>query len=312
MACWYMDLGGVGWLDGQDIWDNIRRLKEHYDQNVAEPATFAPEVAVIVDERSPLAIACNRTIMREQSYLLRAKLYRMGAPIRVHYLGDLVAGKVPPAKAYIFLNPFHLDEAARKAIAEATREKTAVYFYGSGFLGDRADDRLISELVGMRVTRIEAENAEVKFVGGDGPLLDGLSPEPFGTKAKLAPLWAVEPGPGVTPLAALPGGETLVAAKTGPEGLRVYVGTTDAPAALLRNVLEASGVHTYVDSDDVLSADARFLALTASEPGTKRVVLPRATTVRDLYADRVIGTNVAEFELPMVEGETRLFLLGDE
>lgn len=312
MACWYMDLGGVGWLDGQDIWQNIARLKTHYDQNVAAPATFAPEVAVIVDERSPRAIACNRTIMREQCYLLRAKLYRMGAPIRVHYLGDLLAGKVPPAKAYLFLDPFHLDQAARKAIADATRQKTAVYFYGSGFLGDRADDQLVSELVGMPVTRIEAESAQVKLLQDDRPLLRGLSAEPFGAKAKLDPLWAVEPGPGVTPLAALPSGEALVAAKTGPGGLRVYVGTTDAPAALLRNVLRASGVHTYVDSDDVLSADARFLALTASEAGTKRVVLPKATTVRDLYADRVIGTDVSQFELPMVAGETRLFLLGDE
>ena len=164
----------------------------------------------------------------------------------------------------------------------------------------------------MPVTRVKAPNALVTFVSGDSPLLRGLSPEPFGTKAKLAPLWAVEPGPGVTPLAALPSGETLVAAKTGPEGLRVYVGTTDAPAALLRNVLKASGVHTYVDSDDVVSADARFLALTATQAGTKRVVLPTATTVRDLYEDRVLGTNVSQFELPMVEGETRLFLLGDE
>ena len=81
-----------------------------------------------------------------------------------------------PAKAYIFLNPFHLDEAARKAIAEATRNKTAVYFYGSGFLGDRADDRLMSELLGMPVSRIEAENAEVKFLQRDSPLLRGLSP----------------------------------------------------------------------------------------------------------------------------------------
>jgi len=312
MACWYMDLGGVGWLDGQDLWDNIARLKEHYDQNVAEPATFSPEVAVIVDERSPRAIACNRTIMREQCYLLRAKLYRTGAPIRVHYLGDLVAGKVPPAKAYLFLDPFRLDGAARKAIADATHQKTAVYFYGSGFLGDEADDRLIRQLVGMPVTRIETDHAEVTFVEGDSPLLRGLSAEPFGAKVKLDPLWAVKPGPGVTPLAALPSGEALVAAKTGPEGLRVYVGTTDAPAAFLRNVIRASGVHLYVGTDDVVSADARFLALTASEPGTKRVVLPKATTVRDLFADRVIGTDVSRFELPMVAGETRLFLLGDE
>lgn len=312
MACWYMDLGGVGWLDAEDIWQNIRRLREHYDASIAQPATFAPEVAVIVDERSPFAIACNATIMRQQSYLLRAKLYRMGAPIRVHYLGDLVSGRVPPAKAYIFLDLFRLDEAARRTVAAATRGKTAVYFYGSGFLGEKADDRLIGELVGMPVSRIDVPNAEVTFVKGESPLLRGLTAEPFGTKAKLSPLWAVDAGAGITPLAALPSGEALVAAKTGKDGLCVYVGTTDAPATFLRNVLKASGVHTYVDSDDVVSADSRFLAITATHAGTKQVVLPEAATVRDLFADRVLGRNVSQFELPMVEGETRLFLLGND
>jgi hypothetical protein len=312
MACWYMDLGGVGWLDGQDIWQNIARLKQHYDAHVAEPATFTPEVAVIVDERSPFAIACNRTIMYPQSYLLRARLYRMGAPIRVQYLGDLLSGKVPSAKVYIFLNPFHLDRRARTAIAEVTAQKTAVYFYGSGFLGDEADDRLISELIGMPVSRVEAQSAQATFVQGDGPLVDGLPSDPFGSQAKLSPLWAVDPAPGITPLAVLPGGESLVAAKAGPAGLRVYVGTTDVPAAFLHNVLKASGVHTYVDSDDVISADAGFLALSATQAGTKRVVLPKRATVHDLCEDRLLGTDVSEFEIPMVEGETRLFVLGED
>ncbi|MFH1923862.1 MAG: beta-galactosidase [Planctomycetota bacterium] len=309
MACWYMDLGGIGWLNGQDLWDNIRPLNEHYAASLADPATFAPEVAVIVDERSPAAIACNRTIMYAQSYVLRNRLYRMGAPIRVHYLGDLVSGKVPNSKVYIFLNPFYLDRASRDAIARATAGKTAVYFYGSGFLADRADDALVSELVGMSVSRIEAENAEVSFLKGDSPLLKGLADEPFGSKAKLSPLWAVDRKAGVTPLAALPGGETLVAAKEGPDGLRVYIGTTDAPAALLRNVLTASGVHVYVDSDDVISADGRFLALTATGEGTKRVTLPGPATVRNLYDGSVVAAGARNFELPMVQGETRLFVL---
>jgi hypothetical protein len=313
MACWYMDLGGVGWLDGQDLWDNIRRLREHYDASLAEPATFAPEVAVIVDERSPFALASNSTIMRPQCYLLRARLYRMGAPIRVHYLGDLLSGKVPPAKAYIFLAPFHLDPAARARIAEVTSQKTAVYFYGSGFLGeDKADDWLLSELTGMPVSRVEAEVAEVTPVQRDAPLLAGVGPQPFGSKKKLSPLWAVEPGPGITPLAALPSGQTLVAAKKGTEGLRVYVGTTDAPAALLRNVLKASEAHTYVDSDDVVSADDRFLALTATAAGSKHVVLPEPTTVRDLVEGRVLGKDISRFDVQMAEGETRLYVLGDD
>jgi hypothetical protein len=313
MACWYMDLGGVGWLDGQDIWDNIRRLHEHYDAHVSEPATFAPEVAVIVDERSPFAIATSATIMRPQCYHLRGRLYRMGAPIGVHYLGDLLSGKLPPSKVYIFLDPFHLDRAARDRIAEVTAQKTAVYFYGSGFLGEgEADDRLVSELIGMLVARVEAKSAEVTFVQGDDRLLAGLSPQPFGTRAKLSPLWAVEPAEGVTPLAVLPSGQALVAAKRDAAGLRVYVGTTDAPAALLRNILKSSGVHVYVDSDDVVSADDRFLALTATAGGRKHVVLPRPTTVRDLYEGRVLGKAISQFDVQMAEGETRLYVFGQD
>ena len=309
MACWYMDLGGTGWLNGQDLWDNIQPLRASYDSALAEPSTFSPQVAVIVDERSPLAIACNRTIMYPQSYLLRNRLYRMGAPIRVHYLGDLISGKVPPSEVYIFLNSFHLDREARTAISETTKEKTAVFFYGSGFLREQADDRLISELIGMPVSRVDAKSAEVTFVKGDSPLLDGLSSEAFGNKARLSPLWAVQAAPGITPLAALPGGEILVAAKEGLSGRQVYVGTTDAPAALLRNVLKAAGVHVYVDSDDVVVADSRFLALTATQDGTKRVILREPATVRNLYDKQVVAADTRSFEVPMSQGETRLFML---
>ncbi len=309
MACWYMDLGGIGWLNGQDVWDNIGKLKQHYDANIARPATFHPEVAVIVDERSPFAIACTRTIMYSQSYVLRNRLYRMGAPIRMHYLGDLLAGKVPPSKVYIFLNPFYLDQASRAAIAKATAGKTAVYFYGSGFLGDKADDALIGDLIGMKVFRIDVAKAQATFVKNDSPLLDNLSDEPFGSRTKLSPLWTVLAGAGIKPLATLPGGQVLVAAKQDSNGLRIYIGTTDAPAAFLRNVLKVSGVHIYVDSNDVISADDSFLALTATDGGTKHVTLPKPRIVRDLFDGHVVGENIRNFEVRMVQGETRLFVL---
>ncbi|MFV1964558.1 MAG: hypothetical protein ACC628_03985 [Pirellulaceae bacterium] len=310
MACWYMDLGGTGWLNGQDLWNNIGRLKRHYDTSVASPATFSPEVTVIVDERSTFATACARTLSRPLCYLLRNRLYRMGAPVRVHYLGDLLAGRVPPSKVTIFLNAFWLGRDARAAIAKATAGRTAVYFYGSGLLDARADDALMAELIGMPVARVDANHAEVTFLEGQSPLLERLSSEPFGSKAKLSPLWAVEQRAGVTPLAALGSGEVLVAARRDDAGLRVYIGTTDAPAAFLRNVLKASGVHVYVDSDDVISADAHLLAITATTEGTKRVVLPEPATVRDLLDGSVVCENGRAFDLPMARGETRLFALG--
>jgi beta-galactosidase len=312
MATWYMDLGGVGWLNGQDLWDNIGELTKHSQANVEAPATFAPEVTVIVDERSPLAMASERTMMRPQVYMIRRRLYRMGTPIQVHYLGDLLSGKVPASKVYIFLNAFSLDRRARKCIAQAIRGKTAVFFYGSGFLGDRADDALLSDLIGMPVSRVEADTAEATFLESEHRLLNGLTRDPFGSKAKLSPLWAIDPAPGITPLAVLPSGDTLVAAMEDTAGLRVYIGTTDVPAAFLRNVLKASGVHLYVDSDDVISADAHFLAITATEEGNKRVMLPETATVRDLLDDRVLGEETTSLDIPMKQGETRLFILNSD
>ena len=312
MATWYMDLGGVGWLDGQDLWDNIGKLTEHYQASVDVPDSFSPEVAVIVDERSPFATASIRTIMRPQVYMIRRRLYRMGTPIRVHYLGDLLAGKVPASKVYIFLNAFSLDTKARKHIAQTIRGKTAVFFYGNGFLGDRADDALLSDLIGMPVSRVESDTAEATFLDGKHGLLDGLAREPFGSKAKLSPLWTIDAAPGITPLAALPSGDTLVAAAKDTSGLRVYIGTTDVPAAFLRNVLKASNVHLYVDSDDVISADARFLAISATEDGVKRVYLPTPTTLRDALDGRLLGENMTSLEVPMKKGETRLFTLNSD
>ena len=312
MACWYMDLGGVGWLNGQDIWDNLAQIKSHYDANVAQPATFSPQVAVIVDERSLFAIACRQSLMYPQAYRLRATLYRLGTPIRVHYLGDLLTGQVPSCKVYIFLNPFHLDGTRRKAITKATAGKTAVYLYGSGFLAESADDRNLADLIGMSVARVEAPNALATFCKGDHPLLGGLPEDTFGSKTPLTPLWAVNAGQGIVPLAELSSGQVIVAAKSNEQGRCVYIGTTDIPAKFLRNVLKVAGAHLYLDSDDVVSADGRFLAVTASTAGAKRIVLPQALSVRRLQDGHLVGTQIQSFETKMETGQTQLFDLSSQ
>ena len=53
------------------------------------------------------------------------------------------------------------------------------------------------------------------------------------------------------------------------DGLRVYIGTTDAPEALLRNILEVSGVHLYAKSNDVINADVRLLPISSARPEEK-------------------------------------------
>ena len=90
----------------------------------------------------------------------------------------------------------------------------------------------------------------------------------------LAPLWSVNEGAGIAPLAHFADGSVAAAVKGSGAGKSIYIGSAGCPAQLLRNILKDSGVNLYLDSDDPLITDGRFLSLTASSAGEKRIFLP--------------------------------------
>lgn len=305
MACWYMDLGGIGWLNGADIWENIAPLQAFYGANIDRPASWAPEVALIVDEVSPYYTRCSRDLHSPLIYQMRTQFFRMGVPFRIHLLSDLTAGNVPPAQAYFFANCFHLDDEARQAVRQATQGKTAVWFYGGGLLNADAAESNMSQVLGMAVERGTPQAGRVT------PAAAGLSEgveESFGTDTLLDPLWAVI-DEGAEVLGRYADGSVAVAAKSTSDGLRVYVGALHCPAKLLRNVLRASGVHLYSDSDDVILADADFLSVVATSAGEKTIHLPRACRVTSIPDGEPIAEGASTLTLRMELGETRMFAL---
>ncbi|MFO7976065.1 MAG: beta-galactosidase [Candidatus Hydrogenedentota bacterium] len=306
LACWYMDLGGAGWLADERIWRNIGRMRTIYEKHLDRPAAWSPEVAVIVDESSPSYFACN-SVLRSLGNHFRTQLSRMGAPFSQYLLSDLVAGRVPAHKAYIFIGCFRLSGAQREAIAEAVAGKTAIWMYGSGFLEDRPDTQHIAELVGMPVREVEG-GVPARITPDTGaPLCAGLPDTPFGVQATLAPLWSIEESGGIEVLGHFPNGAAGAAAKDGENGLTVYIGTMRAPAKLLRNILAASGVHVYLDSDDVLVSDGEFLSVTASTAGTKTVRLPERSVVQRILPEAARLGSVGRFAEEFAQGETRFY-----
>jgi beta-galactosidase len=246
LAAWYMDLGGTGWLGAKDLWDNIGRLQGFYQMHLDEPARWAPDVALIVDEDSPNYAASTIQLSCPLVYEMRSQYFRMGAPFGIYLLSDLVAGNVPPAKAYFFANCYRLDARQREAVLQATRGKTAVWFYGGGFLSDTASDANMIQMVGLQLRRGAPESGKVLPEKTSNGLAAGLN-EPFKNETTLDPLWVVDE-PAADIIARYPSGAPAVASKQTGDGLRVYVGALHCPAKLLRNILAASGVHVYSDS----------------------------------------------------------------
>ncbi len=308
MAAWYMDLGGIGWLGSKDLWDNLGRLQEYYQQHITEPASWNPDVAVILDEDSPSYTACTLRLGCPLVYEIRSQYYRMGAPFGIYLLSDLVAGKVPPAKVYFFANCYRLDDQQRQAVLNASRGKTAVWFYGGGFISDTADDANITQMNGIQVKRGAPEVGRVTSSKQLAQLLTSGLPDTFGHDTLLDPLWTVD-DPEAEILARFPSGAPAAAVKSTPDGLRVYIGTLHCPAALLRNILTASGVHVYNTSDDVVLTDGRFFSITATSPGRKSVRFPKACSVYTALDDTEVVSNTTQLDVDLNLGETRLYVL---
>jgi len=307
LACWYMDLGNAGWLNGKDIWDNIAPMQRFYQQHIDEPARWAPEVALIVDEASPCYTKCTRDLHSPLVYQMRSQYFRLGAPFGIYLLSDLVKGRVPPAKAYFFANCFHLDARQRAAVKKATRGKTAVWFYGGGFLSDHASEANMTDVIRLELARSDPLPGKVTPQPAGGKLAEGLAEE-FGTDAKLDPRWVVSE-PGVEVLGRYADGGIAAAAKRTPDGLRVYIGALHCPAKLLRNVVKDAGVHVYSDSDDVVLTDGRFLCITATTAGPKRIEFPHRCDVLGALDGKRLARGVTHLDVEMQLGEARTYLL---
>jgi len=323
MGCWYMDLGNEGWVNHPSLWSNISKMREVWQKHANEPVRFAPEIAVVMDETSPLYTTSRSPVTPALVSHLRASLTRIGAPVGWWLLEDFLAGKVEPAKLYIFPNAFVLtaEQRARAKQVLADQGATAVWFYAPGFLDPEAglaDPAFIRDLTGIGVRLLDEPLQDLLSPIAEAPLCMGVS-EPFGSKQEaLKTQFAVAENEGLEPLARYATGDGPVGAAVTKQDGRpsVYIASLYAPSALLRNLARRAGVWIWCDSDDVVLGDARpdgggwFLALSASAEGDKVIRMPRPTVVRDVFTGQVLGRG-AEIRMDLRQGETRLLRLED-
>ena len=95
-----MDLLNEGWLDSDEIWENISELYKIYSDKLNTKIKFTAEVAVIIDERSPIYLAYSYSPLYAG---LMTQLYRIGSPVKFHLLSDVIDSTVKLPKANIFL-----------------------------------------------------------------------------------------------------------------------------------------------------------------------------------------------------------------
>ena len=309
MSCWWMDLHGqAAWLDDDGIWQNLGALAKYYGASFAEGARFAPEIAVIADEKSCYALTQGRQpVARHLMFGIRDPLYRIGAPSGYYLLEDLVAGRVPPKKLYVFVNCFALTEADRAGIAKQCAGKTCVFMYANGLIDETVAAQNMEKLLGVPLVL-----SREKISGQCQPVAHPLT--------KDVSLFGVDE---LTPVITLDGrrdaaDKTEILANYAVNGqpaawkhtdqfTAIYIGALAVPVALLRNIAIDAGVHVYSDGNDVIEANEHFFAIHAGDTGEKVIHLPRPARVREALSGVAVGDGIMKWSVPIKKGDTRLY-----
>ncbi|NLB54186.1 MAG: hypothetical protein GX811_00175 [Lentisphaerae bacterium] len=93
----------------------------------------------------------------------------------------------------------------------------------------------------------------------------------------------------------------------------IYAGTTTIPTAFLRAVCKYAGVHLYLDTEDVLYTNNKFMALHTNEyPGKRQITLPKKTNVYDLRTGKILASKTNTFSLDCQARRTHLLWLDNK
>jgi len=311
-------------LNSPGIWQHIAKLKNIYQNGLNVTSTWNPEVAVIVDERSPLYLACNNELTFPLYSGMRSQFYRMGAPFNLYLLSDVLSGKVKLRKVNIFIGAWYLEKAERAKLISALKNKTAVWFYGAGYMDETgASKNNISRLTGFNFKELKNKKPIINFTNNATRNINltrkSFSPQLYGgmdiktvyqtynQPITYKKIWAVKRENGAIPLAYYDDG-TIALAKREYSGYNsIYCGITGLPAQFLRNVLLNSGVHIYINSDNMVEADKNFIAVGVYEKKTEKILLhPKKYLINLLDGQKLIPKNNAVND-NFNAGETKLY-----
>jgi hypothetical protein len=324
---------GVWWLGGSpgnpmndpsvvpDYGPLLARFRELGDWSIALDRRPSAEVAVLLDDESFYYQTIRNDL--DLPLIFQQRLWglpRMGAPADYYLLQDLLEGRLPPYKLYVFLNPWHLDDARRQALdRELKRDgRTALWIYAPGYLKDDASLDHMAALTGFRFGQsAHPWGPLMHIVDADHAITQAVPQDLFwGTNALLGPnFYLDDPDARVLAQVVLSEGECKPGLGVREfEGWKsVYVAAPNIPAPVLRGIARYAGVHLYSEAGDVLYATPELLSVHTAVGGPRTFTLPKkAEVVYDLMEKQLLARNAAAFTVRLAPRSTRLFFAGAE
>jgi hypothetical protein len=189
-TAWWMDLRHSRWFADEQIHAELRETQALARQAREWSVESRAEVALVIDDAS--TAYCDLRSNLNQYFTSLPRQFEwgdLGFPLDTVLLSEVGGKNVSDAffrryKVWLFLNAWHVDDAARATMLERVRQPgvTSVWFYGAGFFdGQRCGAEGVSELVGMRVAmQTEAVVPEIEVQNEHSPLTAPAADMPRG------------------------------------------------------------------------------------------------------------------------------------
>ena len=317
---WWFNMWGNFFLNEQFsnlIGDMYREVKI----NTARPSDYQSDICYIIDEDMFTYLAYNGfynnyDFLYPLLYGQRQELAKIGATYDMYYMSDLEKGLIPDYPIYMIMAPVEMDEAERNAVETYLKNsgKTVIWQYISGASdGNTFSAANMTNAIGMDVELITDACSVQAQLGNGHAFLSGAEGQYYGIsdgKKSVSPMAVVTDTNAAVLGTLVDNGNAAFAIKDMGTWTSIYSAVPCIPAEVLRNILQAEGVHTYCDDpDSVIFASDKYVAINCANGGEKTITLPGNYSVYDVYNKKVIAVNTATVTVNMADNSTRLFRL---
>ncbi len=306
-AQWWFDVGANVYSDPA-LMARIGKLAESATEAQKLNRSSVDEVAMVVDERSLCYLRVADPMGARLLVSQLPALARIGAPVGHYLVTDLP--RLKDRKVFFIMTSFAPTAQDRKAIDALKRDgHVLVFLYAPGVYRDgQLDEKGMEELTGLRLrmTR-EAGAFSVKLAGGQR-MTEGLDGQSYGAQHSGFPLCYAD-DVAATVLGTLADGKPGLVVKAEKGWTSVFSSVPMLPTRLMRNIAQYAGVHTYIDTEDVVWASKEMIGVCVKDAGKRTVRLPEKADVRDLYSGEIVGKDVDAFEADFTGRATRVFVL---
>jgi len=304
-AQWWFDVGGNKYNDPV-LMARIKTLTAAATRAVALDRAPADEVAMVVDESGLAMLRVGDPL--GSMFLLQQlpALHRIGSPVGHYLQSDLP--RIPDHKVFLFMTSFAPSADERRAVDALKGKGRVLVFFGipGCYLNGNLDEAGMEALTGIRLRLgMEPTALRLRLRTGDA-ITAGLDGAEFGTDHRSAPI-AYADDPASTVLGTFADGRAAFVVKRHGDWTAVFCSVPLMPAPILRRIATLGGVHTLLDTEDVVWASNGIVSVSAMEPGERTIRLRVPSDVRDLFSGETIAARATEFRTPFAARQSRSF-----